>query len=117
MLRFSMLRSSMLFFSWNDNQKCKEWQRETDEEAKWARLICDLPLPDPRSWPPRIARYICARLPRMLIILLIVLLLVFGGGGYFMGPGVGYYGGGGLSLVVLLVILYLVFAGRGRGRL
>jgi hypothetical protein len=30
-----------------------------------------------------------------------------------MGPGVGYYGGGGLDLILLIVILYLVF-GRGR---
>jgi hypothetical protein len=29
-----------------------------------------------------------------LIIILIVLLLLFGGGGYYMGPGIGYYGGG-----------------------
>jgi hypothetical protein len=35
-----------------------------------------------------------ARLPRMpLIIILIVLLLLIGGGGYYMGPGIGYYGG------------------------
>jgi hypothetical protein len=40
----------------------------------------------------------------------------FGGGGYYMGSGVGYYGGGGLSLVLLIVILFLLF-GRGRGRL
>lgn len=55
-----------------------------------------------------------ATLRRMpLILILVILLLVFGGGGYYMGPGVGYYGGGGLSLIVILVILYLVF-GRGR---
>jgi hypothetical protein len=29
-----------------------------------------------------------------LIIILILLLLLFGGGGYYMGPGIGYYGGG-----------------------
>ena len=34
-----------------------------------------------------------------MIILLLVLLLLFGFGGYRMGPGIGYYGGGGLSLV------------------
>ncbi len=49
----------------------------------------------------------------MLLVLLIVLLLVVGGGGYALGPGLGYYGGGGLDLVILLVILFLVF-GRGR---
>ena len=56
----------------------------------------------------------CARLPAMpLILILVILLLLFGGGGFYMGPGVGYYGGGGISLVLLLVILYLLF-GRGR---
>ncbi len=57
-----------------------------------------------------------ARLPHMLLIILIVLLLVVGGGGFAMGPGLGYYGGGGLDLIILLVILYLVF-GRGRSGL
>jgi hypothetical protein len=33
-----------------------------------------------------------------LLLILVVLLLLFGGGGYYMGPGLGYYGGGGLSL-------------------
>jgi hypothetical protein len=51
-----------------------------------------------------------------LILILIILLLVFGGGGAYMGPGLGYYGGGGISLVLLIVILYLVFNGR-RSRL
>jgi hypothetical protein len=61
--------------------------------------------------------FCCGRLPHMpLILILVVLLLLFGGGGYYMGPGLGYYGGGGLSLVLLLVILFLLF-GRGRGRL
>jgi len=32
-----------------------------------------------------------------MLILLIILILVFGFGGYRMGPGLGYYGGGGLS--------------------
>jgi hypothetical protein len=54
-----------------------------------------------------------ATLRRMpLILILIILLLVFGGGGAYMGPGLGYYGGGGISLVLLIVILYLVFNGR-----
>ena len=53
-------------------------------------------------------------LPRMpLIIILILLILLFGGGGYYMGPGFGYYGGGGLSLILAWVLIYLVF-GRGR---
>ena len=30
-----------------------------------------------------------------------------------MGPGLGYYGGGGLSLILALILIYLVF-GRGR---
>jgi hypothetical protein len=51
-----------------------------------------------------------------LILILVILLLLFGGGGYYMGPGLGYYGGGGLSLVLLIVILFLLF-GRGRTRL
>jgi len=49
----------------------------------------------------RIQAQFHARLPPMpLIVILITLLLVFGGGGYYMGPGIGYYGGGGLSLVL-----------------
>ena len=50
-----------------------------------------------------------------LIILLIVLIILFGGGGYYMGPGLGYYGGGGLTLVLVLVLVYLLL-NRGRGR-
>ena len=34
-----------------------------------------------------------------MLILLVVLILLFGFGGYRMGPGFGYYGGGGLSLI------------------
>ena len=48
-----------------------------------------------------------------LILLLIILLLLVGGGGYYMGPGIGYYGGGGLSIVLGIVIIYLLF-GRNR---
>ena len=44
---------------------------------------------------------------------LILLILLFGGGGYYMGPGLGYYGGGGLSLVLGVILIYLIF-GRGR---
>ena len=35
-----------------------------------------------------------------MLILLLVLILVFGFGGYRMGPGLGYYGGGGISLIL-----------------
>jgi hypothetical protein len=48
--------------------------------------------------------------------ILILLLLLVGGGGYYMGPGLGYCGCGGLSLVLAFVIIYLIF-GRGRDRL
>jgi hypothetical protein len=34
------------------------------------------------------------------------------GGGAYIGHGLEYYGGGGISLVLLIVILYLVFNGR-----
>jgi hypothetical protein len=55
--------------------------------------------------------------PRMpLILVLILLILLFGGGGYYIGPGLGYYGGGGVSLVLALIVIYLLF-GRGRSRL
>ena len=37
-----------------------------------------------------------------------MLLLLFVFGGYRMGPGIGYYGGGGLSLVVLIVLILLL---------
>jgi hypothetical protein len=55
-----------------------------------------------------------SRMP--LILILIILLFVVGGGGYYMGPGVGYYGGGTLEIILGLIILYLIF-GRGRSRL
>ena len=38
-----------------------------------------------------------------MLIILIILLLVFGFGGYRLGPGVGYYGGGGISLILSLI--------------
>ena len=44
----------------------------------------------------------------MLIALLVILLLFSGFGGYRMGPGIGYYGGGGLSLVLLIVLIVLL---------
>ena len=51
-----------------------------------------------------------------LIVILIILLIVFGGGGYAMGPGIGYYGGGGIDIIIGLILVYLFF-GRGRSRL
>lgn len=51
-----------------------------------------------------------------LILILILLLILVGGGGYYMGPGLGYYGGGGLSIVLGTIIVYLIF-GRGRSNL
>jgi hypothetical protein len=45
-----------------------------------------------------------ATLPGMPLILLIIILITAAGGGYYMGPGVGYYGGGGLALVLEPVI-------------
>jgi hypothetical protein len=62
----------------------------------------------------RVSAEAFATLPCMgLILLLIVLILVFGGGGYYMGPGVGYYGGGALDIILGLIVVYLLF-GRGR---
>ncbi len=51
-----------------------------------------------------------------LILILVVLLLLAGGGGYYMGPGIGYYGGGTVSILLGIVIIYLLF-GRGRSAL
>jgi len=51
-----------------------------------------------------------------LILILVILLLVVGGGGYYMGPGIGYYGGGTLDIILVLIIIYVVL-GRGRSRL
>jgi hypothetical protein len=45
-----------------------------------------------------------------MLILLIILILVFGFGGYRMGPGLGYYGGGGL-VTILLILLILKLLG------
>ena len=42
----------------------------------------------------------------MLIIILVILLLLFAGGGYYIGPGMGYRGEGGIDLIIFLVILY-----------
>lgn len=43
-------------------------------------------------------------------------LLAVGGGGYYMGPGVGYYSGGGLDNVLIIMLHYLLF-GRSLTRL
>lgn len=43
-----------------------------------------------------------------MLIVLIVLLLVFGLGGFRMGPGLGYYGGGSLSVVILILIVLVL---------
>jgi hypothetical protein len=36
------------------------------------------------------------------------LILLFGFGGYRMGPGIGYYGGGGISLILTIVLILLL---------
>ncbi len=41
----------------------------------------------------------------VLILLIIILILVFGFGGYRMGPGLGYYGGGGLVTILLILLI------------
>ncbi len=51
-----------------------------------------------------------------LILILVILLLAVGGGGYYMGPGVGYYGGGTVEIILGVILIYLLF-GRGRSRL
>ena len=42
-----------------------------------------------------------------------ILLVVLGGGGYYMGPGIGYYGGGGISLILALIVIYRSSDGVG----
>jgi hypothetical protein len=44
----------------------------------------------------------------IMLILLIILILVFGFGGYRMGPGLGYYGGGSISLILTIVLILLL---------
>lgn len=44
----------------------------------------------------------------MILILLVVLILLCGFGGYHMGPGFGYYGGGGLSLILFVLLICLI---------
>jgi hypothetical protein len=43
-----------------------------------------------------------------LIVILIILLVLFGGGSHYMGPGIGYYGGGSISLTLALIVIYLI---------
>jgi hypothetical protein len=49
----------------------------------------------------------------MLVIILVVLILMCGFGGYRIGPGVGYYGGGGLALILFILLIYLVLFNGG----
>jgi len=44
----------------------------------------------------------------MILILLVVLIVVTGFGGYRMGPGFGYFGGGGLSLILFVLLICMV---------
>jgi len=44
----------------------------------------------------------------LLIVLLILLIFGTGFGGYRLGPGLGYYGGGSLSLILLIVLIVLL---------
>jgi hypothetical protein len=44
----------------------------------------------------------------VLIVILIILIVLFGFGGYRMGPGIGYYGGGTLSLILLIILVLLL---------
>jgi hypothetical protein len=37
-----------------------------------------------------------------MLLILIIILLVVAFGGYRLGPGLGYYGGGGIGLIILL---------------
>ena len=75
--------------------------KETLVKVSGAQLIAQLDTPDGRS--KRTLTEVV-----MIAILLVVLLLVFCFGGYRMGPGIGYYGGGGLSLIVLIVLVLLL---------
>jgi len=40
----------------------------------------------------------------LLLIILVILIFGFGYGGYRVGPGWGYYGGGGISLILAIVL-------------
>ena len=44
----------------------------------------------------------------MIIVILIFILLICGFGGYRMGPGPGYYIGGGLGTIILILIICML---------
>jgi hypothetical protein len=44
----------------------------------------------------------------MLIIILVVLIMLCFFGGYRLGPGLGYYGGGGLGLILFILLILMV---------
>ena len=44
----------------------------------------------------------------MILILLVVLIVITSFGGYRMGPGFGYFGGGGLSLILFVLLICMV---------
>ena len=44
----------------------------------------------------------------LLITILIILIFGTGFGGYRLGPGMGYYDGGGLSVILTIVLLLLL---------
>jgi hypothetical protein len=52
----------------------------------------------------------------LLIFVLAFLMLLSSLWGYYMGPGFGYYIGGGVSIALLLGIIYRVFAGGRKGK-
>ena len=52
----------------------------------------------------------------LLVFILVFLMLLSSLCGYYMGPGFGYYVGGGISVALLLSIIYRVFAGVRRGK-
>lgn len=47
-----------------------------------------------------------------MLLVLVVLILVLGFGGWYVGPGVGHYGGFGLGGILLIVLLVLLLTGR-----
>jgi hypothetical protein len=51
-----------------------------------------------------------------LVIGLAILMVFIALAGYYIGPGLGYYGGASLCFLLLLVILYRVFTGGRKGR-
>lgn len=45
-------------------------------------------------------------------IILVFLILICLGGGYRLGPGFGYWGGGGLGFLLLIVLIVLLLRGK-----